>query len=44
VDVLRRQQRHADQPEHGDEGKTAPRSHCRDYQCRPSAASILSGS
>lgn len=43
MDVLRRKQRHADEGEHGDEGKTAPSGHCLNYQCRPTAASILSG-
>ena len=42
VDMLRRQQLRADQAQHSNEGETATRSHCGNYPCRATAASILS--
>ena len=44
VEMLRRQQRHADQAEHGNEGQTAAGGHCGNYQRRPTAPSIPSQS
>ena len=42
VDVLGRQQRHAQHAERGNERDRASESHCGDYRWRPSRPSILS--
>ena len=43
VNVLGRQQRQAEEAEHGSDGERAPQRHCGDYQWRRITASILSG-
>jgi len=43
VNVLGRQQRQAEEGEHGSDGERAPQRHCGDYQWRRITASILSG-
>lgn len=43
VHMFRRQQRQAEQPEHGGDGDGAPERHCVDYQWRRTRPSILSG-
>jgi hypothetical protein len=43
VHVLWRQQRQAEQPEHGGDGDGAPERHCVDYQWRRTRPSMLSG-
>ena len=43
VNVLGRQQRQAEEAEHGSDGEGAPERHCGDYQWRWITPSILSG-